>query len=129
MKINWDISSETVLECLLEAKGTFESYIEDLNIQVTDEDDQILDSYWNDKKAYKYIKWIDIIEIKAKGIHNSDFLNKLDNLQEYTFLGCIVIMNENIILDGNHRFNTLLSLSREHNINFKVPVLFLYKDF
>ena len=124
MIIDWDTSKETVSECLNDAHNTFIQLLEDLNLAIVEDD---IEDLFNDNEAYKYIKQTSIQSIKAKALHPS--CHNILNSNTISYSGCLVILNDEYILDGNHRFNTLLEISKSKNMELEVPVLFIYKDF
>ena len=125
-QINWDTSKDKVIECLNEAGNTFAQLVNDLSLNLSEDELIEIDKIFSDIEAYKHIKNISINDIKTPTLHPSCHNILEQNSINYT--GCIVILNDEYVLDGNHRYNTLLELSRAHNVDIEVPVLFLYKD-
>ena len=76
MNINWEVNSTTVLNCLKEARDTFYQLIEDLDVTINPTDDLVLQEYWNDTEAYKYVQYVEIQSLRAYQAHTGDFFKQ-----------------------------------------------------
>lgn len=127
-ELKWKINQETIEECLRQAFNTYASYLEDMGIHEQDESEWLnycdLFSY---KNCHDKIRWIPITEINAETMHYDSY----EVFDENELYGIIVIMNDDIVIDGNHRYNTIHSKysDNEDFKNLKVPVLNIYYEF
>lgn len=129
MKITWNINSESVLNCLKEAGDTFYQLIEDLGLELSKEKLDYFEEVWNDSLAFNHIKYKEIDEIRGTLAHSGFFDNVIESEDDkISFDGCIIVLNDEHILDGNHRLNTISRLNDKYSKNFKIPTLFIYKD-
>ena len=127
-KLKWNINKETVEKCLREAFNTYSAYLEDLRVELSDDEFVELCNLFEYKNCHEHINFVPLKEIYADNCHSDEIED--DNID--TFDGIIVIMNNDLIIDGNHRYNTLyykyLLNKKEYN-EIKIPVLNLYFEF
>ena len=126
-QITWDTSKDKIMECLNEAGNTFSQLVEDLSLNLSEEELIEIDRLFTYQTAINHINTISINDIKTPALHPS--CHNILEQDSISYTGCIVIINDEYMLDGNHRYNTLLELSRANNQDIEFPVLYLYKDF
>lgn len=100
-----------------------------MDLELSKEKLDYFEEVWNDSLAFNHIKYKEIDEIRGTLAHSGFFDNVIESEEEKIYFdGCIIILNDEHILDGNHRLNTISRLNDKYSKNFKIPTLFIYKD-